>query len=111
MLDTREYRRELEKDFYDLEYFEEKCCQNYPGPPRCQTMYGLYGGSGINGGREHYINMYGRYTVFHPVRPKEGYCGTLISEYVVEQKDCCADTFAIIPSENNPELISDDYYV
>ena len=97
------------EDLTDPEFYKEHCCKEKPasiGLPRCRRTWSKYaGGARIENGPEHWKNIYGDNVVLHAVTPKQGYCGDLLREYNVPQKNCCEGVPELKPDPDNPTHI------
>lgn len=96
-----------EDEVHDPEYYKKRCCR-YPTKtlPRCRKSYAIYnGGQKIDGGPEHWRNIYGENVVMVPVLPESGVCGERVTEWNVPQKDCCEGVDPLSPDPDNPVAI------
>lgn len=98
-----------DEDLTDPEVYKKHCCKYPPAGihlPRCRRNWSKYnGGHAIENGPEHWKNIYGDNVVLHAVTPKQGYCGDLLREYNVPQKNCCEGVPELKPDPDNPTHI------
>jgi hypothetical protein len=96
------------------EFYLENCCENYAfqvSLPKCEKLTRLWpGGVGIINGPEYYKAFTNERTILIPVPPEDGICGTIVTEYEVESKNCCDDEFLTpieIDTDNSAVIIAD----
>ena len=97
-----------EDELSDGDYYESVCCHRPGKPlPRCRKQYRAYGGGApIEGGADSWRERYGPDVILTAVAPPDGPCGQEITEWKVEQQNCCDDVEPLSPDPRNPTEIT-----